>query len=203
MPFVAMIERSAIAAVITNPRLADNPIVACNRAFEDLTGYAREQILGRNCCFLAGQPETRLLRDEIKAAVAEKRPLLAEIPNFKRDGTPFRNAVLIIPIFDSAGELIYFMGSQAEVASSSLQGAESADASRKGRLGRLTLRQEQVLQFMIAGRRNKEMAQALGISERTVKLHRAEAIKTLDVKGSADAIRLAVEAGWHLNRSSS
>jgi PAS domain S-box-containing protein len=199
MPFVAMIERSAVAAVITNPRLPDNPIVACNRAFEDLTGYAREEILGRNCCFLAGQPETRLLREEIKAAVAEKRPLLAEIPNFKRDGTPFQNAVLIVPIFDSAGELIFFMGSQAEVGVSVVLGAESA-VSREGRLGRLTLRQEQVLQFMIAGRRNKEIAQALGISERTVKMHRAAAIITLEVKGSADAIPLAVEAGWHLNR---
>jgi DNA-binding NarL/FixJ family response regulator len=60
-----------------------------------------------------------------------------------------------------------------------------------------------VLKYRIAGRRNNEMAQALGISERTVKLHRAEAIKALDVKGSADAIHVAVEAGWHLNRSSS
>jgi len=50
-----LIEKSPIASVISNPRLPDNPIVAVNDAFEALTGYDREYIVGRNCRFLAGE----------------------------------------------------------------------------------------------------------------------------------------------------
>ncbi|MES2698818.1 MAG: PAS domain-containing protein, partial [Pseudomonadota bacterium] len=54
-PWVAdLIAASPIASVVSNPRLADNPIVACNQAFVDLTGYAVEEVVGRNCRFLAG-----------------------------------------------------------------------------------------------------------------------------------------------------
>ena len=51
------IEPSPIATVITNPRLADNPIVAVNAAFERLTGFSPAEAIGRNCRFLAG-PES-------------------------------------------------------------------------------------------------------------------------------------------------
>jgi PAS domain S-box-containing protein len=39
---------------VTNPREEDNPIVLANKAFLDLTGYAAEEIIGRNCRFLQG-----------------------------------------------------------------------------------------------------------------------------------------------------
>ena len=57
MSINAMIAASPIAAVVTDPRQPDNPIIACNQAFEVLTGYGTEEILGRNCRFLAG-PDT-------------------------------------------------------------------------------------------------------------------------------------------------
>ena len=43
-------------------------------------------------------------------------PVMVELLNYKRDGTPFRNAVMIAPIFDAAGELEWFLGSQVEIA---------------------------------------------------------------------------------------
>jgi FixJ family two-component response regulator len=53
-----------------------------------------------------------------------------------------------------------------------------------------------VLAAMIAGQRNKQIAHELGISVRTVKMHRAAALKALGARTSADAIRSAVEVGW-------
>ncbi|MDZ4376314.1 MAG: PAS domain-containing protein, partial [Phenylobacterium sp.] len=56
-PFVNAVRATRMPMVITNPRRPDNPVVFANEAFCRLTGYAREEILGRNCRFLQG-PET-------------------------------------------------------------------------------------------------------------------------------------------------
>lgn len=194
MSLSAMIESSPVAAVISNPRLSDNPIVECNAAFETLTGYSRAEIIGRNCRFLAGPETEPALTAEIVTAVQERRPVLVEILNYKKDGTPFRNAVLVAPIFDEAGDLEYFLGSQMEVGNAgSLQAGRRDQASE--RMGALSPRQRQVLIEMAAGKLNKQIAYSLGISERTVKMHRSAALATLGVKSVADAIRIAVEAG--------
>ena len=194
-----MIEGSAVAAVVTNPRLFDNPIVACNRAFEELTGYKKAEVLGRNCRFLAGARAEPLLAREIRGAVDQMRPLIAEVPNFKKDGTPFRNAIVIMPIYDAAGQLLYFFGSQSEVPSgAACAGSSDEEDTPRGRLGQLTPRQREVLHSVVGGKRSKEIARELGITERTVKMHRAGMLAALGVKTSADAIRLAVESEWHL-----
>jgi PAS domain S-box-containing protein len=191
-----MIEGSTVAAVITNPRLPDNPIIACNRAFEQLTGYSANEVVGRNCRFLGGPRAKPMLSEEIARAVRERRPVLAEIPNFRRDGTPFRNAVLIVPIFDEHGELEYFLGSQSEVPEAlGAETLERREATRQS-IAALSSRQREVLAAIIAGKRNKQIAHDLGISLRTVKMHRAAALKALGARTSADAIRSAVEVGW-------
>jgi PAS domain S-box-containing protein len=200
MPLNNMIEGSAIAAVITDPGLPDNPIVACNDAFLELTGYSREEVVGRNCRFLAGPAAEPLLRDELAEAIRERRPLVAEIPNFKKDGTPFINAVVIVPVFDADGRLEYFFGSQAEVRDKAADGGSGKADGASAKLAALTPRQAAVLAYLVQGKRNKEIAKLLGITERTVKMHRAALLVTLGVGTSADAIRLAVETGWYVDR---
>jgi PAS domain S-box-containing protein len=187
-----MIENSAVAAVATDPRLPDNPIIACNEAFLRLTGYARDEVVGRNCRFLAGPDQGPLLVEEMQAAVRERRPLLAEVVNFKKDGSRFTNALMIAPVFGPDGQLEYFLGSQSEVGAS----AQPARSATRGRLDRLPARQRQVLAGVLEGKRNKTVAHELGISERTVKLHRAALLDSLGVRTVAEAIRLAAEAGW-------
>ena len=71
-----MIAHSPIAAVVSDPRLADNPIVACNAAFEELTGYSTHEIIGRNCRFLRGpgtEPEFEL---ELRNAIRARQPVM-------------------------------------------------------------------------------------------------------------------------------
>lgn len=188
-----MIEASPLAAVVTAPRLPDNPIVVCNRAFEQLTGYSQDEVVGRNCRFLAGSGAPPFLREEIATAVRERRPILGEVPNFKKDGTPFRNALMIAPVFDEAGELEYFLGSQAAVPDAR---AAANESQGYGLIQSLPERQRQVLAGVVAGQRNKQIAHTLGISERTVKMHRASLLQALGARSTADAIRFAVEAAW-------
>lgn len=195
MSIGAMIATSPIAAVISDPRLPDNPIVECNDAFVALTGYTAPEIIGRNCRFLAGPDTEEQLTDQLRAAIRERRPALVEILNYKKNGSAFRNAVLVAPIFGRDGSLEYFLGSQMEVSDGSVILADrQAEAGR--RIARLSPRQREVLLLMAAGQLNKQIGFALGLSERTVKMHRAALLRALGVETNADAIRLAVEAGF-------
>lgn len=190
----SLIANSPVASVISNPRLADNPIIACNQAFIDLTGYPEEEVVGRNCRFLAGPATEPWLSDMIRDGVRNKRPVLVEILNYKKDGTPFRNAVLVAPIFDTAGELEYFLGSQVELASDAPGPSTGRHANACRLVQALTPRQREVLQQMAMGKLNKQIAYDLGLSEQTVKMHRAALLDRLGAATTADAIRIAVEA---------
>jgi PAS domain S-box-containing protein len=191
----ASIRLSPIATVITNPRLDDNPVVAANTAFCALTGYDEAHIVGRNCRFLAGPKTEPGQTERIRDALRTHRPGLTELLNYKADGTPFRNAVLIAPIFGEDGEVDWFLGSQVEVGA----GADAPLALRRRRAAEvvsgLSPRQREVLRDMAAGYRNKQIAWRLSLSEKTVKMHRALMMRKLGVSSSADAVRLAVEAG--------
>ncbi len=190
-----LIKASPIASVISNPRMADNPIVACNQAFIDLTGYGPEEILGRNCRFLSGPQTEPWLSDAIRQGVRDKKPVMVEILNYKKDGTPFRNAVLVAPIFDEEEELTYFLGSQVELPEDANGPSNVRRARAAAKVRELSPRQLEVLQLVARGLRNKQIAWELGLSEKTVKMHRGIAMEKLGVQTSADMIRLAVEAG--------
>jgi PAS domain S-box-containing protein len=110
--FYAAIQMTRMPMLVTDPRLPDNPIVFANGAFLDLTGYAREDILGRNCRFLQGAMTSRGTVGQIREALAERRPIAVEVLNYKKDGTAFSNALFIGPIFGPDGELLHFFASQ-------------------------------------------------------------------------------------------
>ena len=195
-PHLRLVTDSPIPSVISDPRLADNPIVACNAAFCDLTGYPPDEVIGRNCRFLSGPATEPWLTEEIRRGVREHCPVLVEILNYKRSGQPFRNAVLVAPIYDEQDALLYFLGSQVEI---------DADASTSSGMGRihaaqavkaLSPRQAQVLKLVAKGLLNKQIAVELDLAEKTVKMHRAIMMERLGLRTTADLIRLAVEAGF-------
>ena len=88
MALTAIIGYSPIAAVISNPRLPDNPIVECNDAFIALTGYQREEIVGHNCRFLSGKDTEPWLTEMLRNGIRRRQPIMVEILNYKKDGTP-------------------------------------------------------------------------------------------------------------------
>jgi len=193
--FMTLVSASPIPSVISDPRLPDNPIIACNSAFCELTGYAPEEVVGRNCRFLSGPGTESWLSEEIRRGVREHKPVLVEILNYKRSGEPFRNAVLVAPIYDEHDALLYFLGSQIEI------GADAAPPTSMRRIRaaeavkHLSPRQGQVLKLVANGLLNKQIAAELGLAEKTVKMHRAILMNRLGLHTTADLIRLAVEAG--------
>ncbi|KQT41969.1 hypothetical protein ASG43_16925 [Aureimonas sp. Leaf454] len=113
-PFASAVRATRMPMVITDPCQDDNPIVFCNDAFTRLTGYGREEILGRNCRFLQGPATRESDIAAIRAAVAGESSVEIDILNYRKDGTTFWNALLISPVFVE-GKLAYFFASQMDV----------------------------------------------------------------------------------------
>ena len=72
-------------------------------------------------------------------------------------------------------------------------GVRRREAHKRAAL--LTAREREVLQSLLAGQSNKEIAQALGISLRTVEMHRGNMMDRLGASSLAEALTLAMEAG--------
>jgi DNA-binding CsgD family transcriptional regulator len=76
-------------------------------------------------------------------------------------------------------------------------GSAIGQIERDNPLRKLTARERQVLELLIGGSSNKQIAHALSISEKTVEAHRSRAIKRLGLKTSAQLIRMAGQYGLH------
>ncbi|HSR00097.1 MAG TPA: PAS domain-containing protein [Sphingomicrobium sp.] len=195
MRLAEFVASASVAAIVTDPRLPDNPIIDCNDRFLELTGYSREEVIGRNCRFLVGPGTDPARRKMLRDAIEEQRPVIVELLNYRKDGRPFLNSVMIAPIYDSQDSLIGFVGSQLEVSTEESAFVREREERARGLVARLSPRQKEVLSRLAEGKRIKQIAHELKLSERTVKMHRAAMLRSLDVRTNAEAIRLAVRAG--------
>ncbi|MFZ5795976.1 MAG: PAS domain-containing protein [Sphingomonas sp.] len=144
-PFVAAVRATRMPMIITNPRLPDNPVVFANNAFCRLSGYPRDEILGRNCRFLQGPESDPATVQRIREAVERVEPLEIDILNHRKDGETFWNRLLMAPVFDTEGVLAYFFASQVDVTieRERLKGLEDDNASLMAELtDRLRLQEE-------------------------------------------------------------
>src|ERR687890_618044 len=114
-----LLERAVIAStnsiVITDPNQPDDPIVYVNPAFERTTGYAAEEVLGRNCRFLQREDRAQPALEELKAAVCEGRHCTVVLRNYRKDGTLFWNELSIYSVRDEDGRMTNFVGVQNDV----------------------------------------------------------------------------------------
>ncbi|KAK4704492.1 hypothetical protein P7C70_g1726, partial [Phenoliferia sp. Uapishka_3] len=111
----ASIEGLGEAFCLTNPRLPDSPIVLCSPAFERITGYSRDQIIGRNCRFLQGSATAPDSVRTIREAVVHGEAITQLLLNYRLDGTPFWCLLSILPLRDDKNNLVYFIGGQTNV----------------------------------------------------------------------------------------
>ncbi len=113
--FFAVVRLTRMPMCLSDPNQPDNPLVFVNRAFEDLTGYMAEEVLGRNCRFLQGPDTDPAAVDEIRRAIAAKVDVSVECYNYRKDGSGFWNALYLSPVFDETGKLLHFFASQLDV----------------------------------------------------------------------------------------
>jgi len=100
---------------VSDPSLPDNPIVYASEGFLKLTGYTREQVIGRNCRFLQGPKTDQKMVDHIRTGVKEGKDTSVCLLNYKADGTPFWNQFFVAALRDANGNIVNFVGVQCEV----------------------------------------------------------------------------------------
>ncbi len=106
---------AAEGITIADARLPDRPLIYVNEGFQRMTGYAVDEVLGRNCRFLQGTSTDADATAEIRAALSGNRACVVEILNHRKDGTPFWNRLSITPVADAAGDITHFIGIQSDV----------------------------------------------------------------------------------------
>ncbi|MGR9073127.1 MAG: PAS domain-containing protein [Gammaproteobacteria bacterium] len=102
---------------LADPDLEDMPIIYANKAFEKMTGYGQQEIIGRNCRFLQGNETDQAAKYTLKKALADKRPAEVTLRNYRKNGELFYNHLKVKPLFDRKGKLIYFLGVQYDISS--------------------------------------------------------------------------------------
>lgn len=117
IPFVLsqILDTCVNGITLSDPDQEDNPIVYANAAFELITGYDRDEIVGHNCRFLQGEDRDQEGIERIREAMREQQPVTVTLRNYRKDGTLFHNRFSIRPLFDRQGNLIYFLGIQYDV----------------------------------------------------------------------------------------
>src|SRR5215217_6389761 len=114
-----LLERAVTAStnsiVISDPNQPDDPIVYVNPAFERTTGYAAEEVLGRNCRLLQGEDRDQPALGELRSALGEGRQCTVVLRNYRKDGTLFWNELSIYPVRDEQGRMTNFVGVQNDI----------------------------------------------------------------------------------------
>lgn len=94
---------SSNGIMITRSDETDHSIVYVNPAFERITGYTAQEVIGREGRFLVREDLAQPDLEEIRSALREKRSGCALLRNYRKDGTQFWNELHISPVKDAAG----------------------------------------------------------------------------------------------------
>jgi PAS domain S-box-containing protein len=111
----AILDECVNGVTLADPDFEDAPIVYANKAFERLTGYSQEDIIGFNCRFLQGEDREQEARYAIREAMNQQKAIEVTLRNYKKDGTLFHNRLKIVPLFDKKQRVIYYLGVQYDI----------------------------------------------------------------------------------------
>ncbi|KAL8714938.1 MAG: hypothetical protein Q9220_001451 [cf. Caloplaca sp. 1 TL-2023] len=101
--------------VVTDVSRPDNPIVFASEEFNRTTQYGMNYVIGRNCRFLQGPKTKPSSIHRIRDATQAGREHCEVFLNYRRDGSPFVNLLMIAPMCDSRGQIRYHIGAQVDL----------------------------------------------------------------------------------------
>ncbi|WP_394753553.1 PAS domain-containing protein [Crenothrix sp.] len=111
----SILDECVNGVTLADPDLEGTPIIYANKAFENLTGYSQEEIIGHNCRFLQGIDREQQARYQIADAVKNHQPIEVTLRNYRKNGELFFNRLKITPLVNRKGNVIYYLGVQYDV----------------------------------------------------------------------------------------
>lgn len=114
------IDASPVGLTLADATREDEPLVYVNDPFLELTGYDREEVLGRNCRFLQGEETNEETVAAVRAAIDAEEPVTVELRNYRKDGSMFWNRLSVAPIADEQGTVQHFVGFQEDISEKKL-----------------------------------------------------------------------------------
>jgi len=108
-------DTAPIGITISDPARDDNPLIYANERFVELTGYDRDEIIGRNCRFLQGEATDPEPVTAMREAIDTQESVTVELQNYRKDGTEFWNRVMITPVKDESGTVTNYVGFQEDI----------------------------------------------------------------------------------------
>lgn len=99
---------------LADPALEDCPLIGCSNGFEEMSGYTRAEIIGRNCRFMSrGHPISPDLHQGMQNALLLGRDFVGVLPNYRKDGSFFW-CLLHLATWNMHGKQ-YIIGIQSDV----------------------------------------------------------------------------------------
>lgn len=105
-----LLESSPEGMVLVDAQAADWPVLYVNPGFEALTGYAAEDLLGKNLRLLQGEDRDQDSRHRLRDALSRGEACRVLLRNLRKDGTPFWNELTVVPLRDAQGTITHFAG---------------------------------------------------------------------------------------------
>jgi len=129
--FKGLIRASTTSIIITDPRQGDNPIVWVNPAFEAVSGYALDEVVGRNPRFLQNGDREQPEIVDLHEAVASSRSHTCTLRNYRKNGEPFWSRMHIFPVKNDEGGVVNFVAFLEDVSAAMHAQAEVANARER------------------------------------------------------------------------
>ncbi|GFD78044.1 hypothetical protein KUL118_09060 [Tenacibaculum sp. KUL118] len=107
-------DEATVSIIISDIKRIGQPVIYVNNAFEALTGFTRDEIIGKNCRVLQTNETDSEALNNIRHAIATREPIETTLINAKKDGTPFFNRLNLTPVKIN-GEVTHYIGFQQDV----------------------------------------------------------------------------------------